>query len=57
MSVIKWDESMIVRCLAKCPNADAVSLPQKDSSKLVQKTTRDIQWDDFEKALNKALKG
>ena len=53
-AIIKWDESMAERCLARC--RDDVAQSGKDSRKLALKTAGDIQWEDFEKALNKALK-
>lgn len=52
--IIKWDESMAARCLARC--RDAVVRSDEESCKPALKTANDIQWEDFEKALNKALK-
>lgn len=50
---IKWDESMAIRCLAKY--RDVAFQYEEDNKKPVGKTTDDMQWEDFEKALNKAL--
>lgn len=52
--ITKWDESMAERCLARC--RDAVALAIEESKKPAQKINKDIHWEDFEKALNKALK-
>lgn len=52
--MIKWDESMVERCLARY--RDVVVRSDEESSKPALKTANDIQWEEFEKALNKALK-
>lgn len=52
--ITKWDESMAERCLARC--RDAVALAIEESKKPAQKINKDIHWEDFEKALNRALK-
>ena len=54
MTIIKWDESMAVRCLARYRD-DLVRAEAADI-KLVRKAVNDIQWEEFEKALSKALK-
>ena len=54
MTVIKWDESMAERCLARCRD-DLVRAEAADI-KLARKAVNDIQWEEFEKALSKALK-
>ena len=51
--IIKWDESMIQRCLAKCPTA--VLQSKEKSREPVPKSAEEIQWDEFKRALNKAL--
>jgi len=53
MSVIKWDESMSKRCLAVFRNAEAMY--GENNSGLQQRTTNDIQWENFRNALDKAM--
>lgn len=67
-NIIKWDDSMAVRCLARCQNNFAQKyLPLgANSKKPVQKkasTDKDYsiniakgEWDDFQYAVNSALK-
>lgn len=68
-NIIKWDDSMAVRCLARCQNNHARTtylLRGADGNKAVKTKAppeKDVsinivagEWDDFQYALNSMLK-